>query len=127
MERIFEGLARQKQLQLQLDLDAGVNCDVLIDPLRFKQIVSNLLSNAIKFTAEGYVRLNVRTQAGKEQLAVMLQVAALAAAPTRDITWIFYDHEEVEAAARGARRALRTGIATAEGLAAPPGALLAAV
>ena len=35
--------------------------------------------------------------------------------------------EEVEAAARGARRALRTGIATAEGLAAPPGALLAAV
>ncbi|MGY2214910.1 transporter substrate-binding domain-containing protein [Pseudomonas sp. SDO558_S425] len=72
--RIFEGLARQKQLQLQLDLDAGVNRDVLIDPLRFKQIVSNLLSNAIKFTAQGHVRLSVRTEAGKEQLGVRLQV-----------------------------------------------------
>ncbi|QJI37927.1 transporter substrate-binding domain-containing protein [Pseudomonas sp. ADAK13] len=72
--RIFEGLARQKQLQLQLDLDAGVNCDVLIDPLRFKQIVSNLLSNAIKFTAQGQVRLSVRTETGKEQLGVRLQV-----------------------------------------------------
>lgn len=72
--RIFEGLARQKQLQLQLDLDAGVNCDVLIDPLRFKQIVSNLLSNAIKFTAQGHVRLSVRTQSGKEQLGMRLQV-----------------------------------------------------
>ncbi|WP_106803531.1 transporter substrate-binding domain-containing protein [Pseudomonas sp. S5D5] len=72
--RIFEGLARQKQLQLQLDLDAGVNGDVLIDPLRFKQIVSNLLSNAIKFTAQGHVRLSVRTQMSKEQLGVRLQV-----------------------------------------------------
>ena len=33
----------------------------------------------------------------KGGVAVMLQVAALAAAPTRDITWIFYDHEEVAA------------------------------
>ncbi len=73
--RIFEGLARQKQLQLQLDLDAGVNGDVLIDPLRFKQIVSNLLSNAIKFTAQGHVRLSVRTQMTNEQLGVRLQVA----------------------------------------------------
>ena len=73
--RIFEGLARQKQLQLQLDLDAGVNGNVLIDPLRFKQIVSNLLSNAIKFTAQGHVRLSVRTQMTNEQLGVRLQVA----------------------------------------------------
>ncbi len=72
--RSFEGLARQKRLQLQPDLDGGLNRDVLIDPLRFKQIVSNLLSNAIKFTAQGHVRLSVRTEAGKEQLGVRLQV-----------------------------------------------------
>src|SRR3546814_4703880 len=48
--RIFEGLAWQRHLHLQLELDAAINHDVLIDPLRFKQIVSNLLSNAIKFT-----------------------------------------------------------------------------
>ena len=33
----------------------------------------------------------------KGGIAVMLQVAALATAPVRDITWIFYDHEEVAA------------------------------
>ncbi|WP_095078852.1 transporter substrate-binding domain-containing protein [Pseudomonas sp. Irchel s3h17] len=58
--RIFDGLARQKQLHVHLEVDAAANQDVLIDPLRFKQVVSNLLSNAIKFTAEGQVRLSVR-------------------------------------------------------------------
>ncbi|MBC3349373.1 transporter substrate-binding domain-containing protein [Pseudomonas sp. SWRI196] len=62
--RIFEGLAWQKQLDLQLELDAAINRDVLIDPLRFKQIVSNLLSNAIKFTEQGQVRLSVRAEPG---------------------------------------------------------------
>lgn len=33
----------------------------------------------------------------KGGVTVMLQVAALAAEPSRDITWIFYDHEEVAA------------------------------
>ncbi|WP_434562313.1 transporter substrate-binding domain-containing protein [Pseudomonas sp. Z4-20] len=60
--RMFEGLARQKQLRLQLDLDAAGNHDVSIDPLRFKQIVSNVLSNAIKFTDQGCVRLSLKTE-----------------------------------------------------------------
>ena len=56
--RVFDGLARQKHLSLvcELPTQAAVT-DVLIDPLRFKQVVSNLLSNAIKFTDEGQVRL----------------------------------------------------------------------
>ncbi|WP_259638792.1 transporter substrate-binding domain-containing protein, partial [Pseudomonas syringae] len=48
--RVFDGLARQKDLELVLELDSRINADVLIDPLRFKQILSNLVSNAIKFT-----------------------------------------------------------------------------
>ncbi|EJM27395.1 transporter substrate-binding domain-containing protein [Pseudomonas sp. GM25] len=74
--RIFEGLARQKQLRLQLDLDALINVDVLIDPLRFKQVLSNLLSNAIKFTDAGHVRLSARADSatGEERLALCLRV-----------------------------------------------------
>ncbi|WHS63248.1 transporter substrate-binding domain-containing protein [Pseudomonas sp. G2-4] len=64
--RIFEGLARQKHLRLSLDLDAAINRDVSIDPLRFKQVVSNLLSNAIKFTDQGEVRLSVRAESGRD-------------------------------------------------------------
>jgi two-component system, NarL family, sensor histidine kinase EvgS len=73
--RIFEGLARQKQLRLILELDVGAHREVLVDPLRFKQIISNLLSNAIKFTEAGEVRLQVRVQAGHdEHLTLYLQV-----------------------------------------------------
>lgn len=57
--RLFDGMARQKQLEFRLELDADVTGDVLIDPLRFKQVLSNLLSNAIKFTSQGRVTLSV--------------------------------------------------------------------
>ncbi|MNM70132.1 Virulence sensor protein BvgS precursor [compost metagenome] len=57
--RVFDGLARQKGLQLRLEMDAVAACDVLIDPLRFKQILSNLVSNAIKFTDKGFVSIQV--------------------------------------------------------------------
>ncbi|KAB0533941.1 MULTISPECIES: ATP-binding protein [Pseudomonas] len=57
--RIFDGLARHKDLELILDMDPNINGDVLIDPLRFKQVLSNLVSNAIKFTHEGFVKITV--------------------------------------------------------------------
>lgn len=55
--RMFDGLARQKHLSLVCELSPAADMDVLIDPIRFKQVVSNLLSNAIKFTDKGEVRL----------------------------------------------------------------------
>lgn len=74
--RMFEGLARQKQLGLPLDLDEAANRDVLIDPLRFKQIVSNLLSNAIKFTDQGQVGLSLQAEPGldNERLDICLRI-----------------------------------------------------
>lgn len=57
--RVFEGLARQKRLSLILEIDSSINCDVLVDALRFKQILSNLISNSIKFTEEGSVKVSI--------------------------------------------------------------------
>ncbi|UII73494.1 transporter substrate-binding domain-containing protein [Pseudomonas sp. HN11] len=58
--RVFEGLARDKGLLLQVELDPMTDRSVLIDPMRFKQVVSNLLGNAIKFTVTGGVRLGAQ-------------------------------------------------------------------
>ncbi|APC18403.1 hybrid sensor histidine kinase/response regulator [Pseudomonas frederiksbergensis] len=76
VSKVFEGLARQKNLLWQVELDAGSDRDVLIDPMRFKQIVSNLLSNAIKFTRTGKISLTLRVEPGAVHgyLAISLHV-----------------------------------------------------
>jgi len=61
--RVFDGLARQKTLSLVLEFTPDFHDnDVLIDPLRFKQVLSNLVSNAIKFTERGQVKIKVQLQ-----------------------------------------------------------------
>ncbi|MDO9347271.1 transporter substrate-binding domain-containing protein [Pseudomonas pergaminensis] len=58
--RVFDGLARQKTLSLSLEFKPDHDdTEVLIDPLRFKQVLSNLVSNAIKFTELGQVKIKV--------------------------------------------------------------------
>lgn len=73
--RVFDGLARQKALELRLEIEADAACDVLIDPLRFKQILSNLVSNAIKFTDFGHVKIRVHGErVAGERLALEVSV-----------------------------------------------------
>ncbi len=57
--RVFDGLARQKGLHLQVFIDPEIVRDVLIDPVRFRQVLSNLISNAIKFTSKGHVAIKL--------------------------------------------------------------------
>ncbi|OLS62934.1 transporter substrate-binding domain-containing protein [Pseudomonas putida] len=57
--QVFEGLARDKGLELNLIISRSANRDVLLDPLRVRQILSNLVSNAIKFTTWGQVRIDL--------------------------------------------------------------------
>ncbi|MFJ2366624.1 transporter substrate-binding domain-containing protein [Pseudomonas sp. NPDC087697] len=75
--RVFDGLARQKNLSLVLEFPTSAEQpDVLIDPLRFKQILSNLISNAIKFTEHGQVKIKVTLQpaSAPDRMAMELSV-----------------------------------------------------
>ncbi|QIH09920.1 MULTISPECIES: response regulator [unclassified Pseudomonas] len=74
---IFLILARQKHLELNLEYQVpDPEPLVLIDALRFKQVLSNLLSNAIKFTHRGEVRVRLQLVPGKhpEHFRLRLQV-----------------------------------------------------
>lgn len=72
--RIFSGPATQKSLKLQANIDASVDCDVLIDRMRFKQVLANLLSNAIKFTAHGSIQVWASATRQANQKTVTLEV-----------------------------------------------------
>lgn len=60
--RVFDGLARQKGIILKLDFDPTLNKDVLVDPMRIKQILFNLIGNAIKFTDTGSVSVKIQSE-----------------------------------------------------------------
>lgn len=51
--RLFEALTRRNGLNFHLNEITSLDYPVIIDPLRFKQILSNLLSNALKYTGQG--------------------------------------------------------------------------
>ncbi|WP_288857084.1 transporter substrate-binding domain-containing protein [uncultured Pseudomonas sp.] len=74
--RVQSASARLKQLPLVLEFDEQANRDVLIDPVRFKQVLANLLSNAIKFTEKGEVLVSVKATLDEEhqQLSIQLRV-----------------------------------------------------
>lgn len=51
--------AESKGLEFICPTTVLENCQILIDPLRLRQILNNLVSNAIKFTDKGYVSVSV--------------------------------------------------------------------
>jgi two-component system sensor histidine kinase EvgS len=69
--RVFEGLARQKGLRLHHQADLLHPDELLLDPMRLKQILSNLISNAIKFTERGSVEVQLHCQPGENQQTLL--------------------------------------------------------
>lgn len=57
MQVIFSDKLKEKNLKLIFELDSKIPDYVLMDELRFRQILLNLLSNAIKFTNEGNITI----------------------------------------------------------------------
>ncbi|AHG21013.1 hypothetical protein Z042_16455 [Chania multitudinisentens RB-25] len=99
--RVFDGIARQKGLSLQLDIDREAMGDVLIDPLRFKQILSNLLSNAIKFTEKGQIQVTLLSELTSSDERLWVTVTVKDSGPgisPEDLQRLFVPFVQVESA-----------------------------
>jgi len=60
-------LAQEKSLDFSISVADSVPANVVIDPLRFGQILTNLLENAVKYTNAGCISLVVRCEELKER------------------------------------------------------------
>lgn len=59
IENVFHSLALNKNINFSCELNLPLEKEILIDSLRFRQVLTNITSNAIKFTQEGEVKLKV--------------------------------------------------------------------
>ncbi|MGY4000819.1 response regulator [Aeromonas sanarellii] len=69
--RVFRGMAEQKGLAYDVRLPDSPLPQVLIDPLRLRQILFNLIGNAIKFTEQGRVSITATLNDGAHQPPVL--------------------------------------------------------
>ncbi|MCJ8206513.1 transporter substrate-binding domain-containing protein [Pseudomonas sp. RGM2987] len=118
--RVFEGVARQKNLGLSLQFDAANGSpDVLIDPLRFKQVLSNLISNALKFTEKGQVLVKVRLSRTAEDNVLRLQLevsdSGIGISPA-DLQRLFEPFAQVDNTSRMARNGAGLGLVISRNL-----------
>lgn len=70
---VFTANAREKGLYLSCSIESDQM--VLIDSMRYKQIVSNLISNAIKFTKQGGVDLSLSLLTEMSDCLITIKIA----------------------------------------------------
>lgn len=63
---LLKDKASNKGIRLSVTIDRAVPEIICSDPSRLRQILVNLIGNAVKFTAEGFVRVHVRSESASE-------------------------------------------------------------
>ena len=101
--------ATSKSMQLESCVDPALT-DIVLDPLRLKQVLYNYVSNAVKFTAQ-HGRVTIRAVPDTRPEAFRLEVEDTGIGiAAEDIGRLFVDFEQLET---GSKRHLGTGLGLA--------------
>lgn len=120
MRRVFEPLAREKELEFLVEIDETSPRTIVSDRLRLERVLTNLLGNAIKFTETGRVDLRIASRPGEAaigesdetgpRVAFVVQDTGIGIAPSEQAR-AFRPFEQIEAST--ARRFQGTGLGLA--------------
>ncbi len=111
---LFRPRAREKGLELSVLVGNSVPPAVLLDGVRFRQVLSNLLSNAIKFTDDGEVRIIVETRQAPtdDGLALAIRVEDTGVGVTEEArTKLFQAFSQVDESSTRAHEGTGLGLA----------------
>jgi len=72
--RLFSEAANTKSLNLSYHPTGSIPENIIIDPLRLRQIISNLIGNAIKFTDQGSVTLTAEVLSINDSHELIIEV-----------------------------------------------------
>jgi signal transduction histidine kinase/ActR/RegA family two-component response regulator len=90
---ILTGGADESRVDLIVELDSDCPRLLMLDPVRFRQVVLNVAGNALKFTAKGFVRIQVSWS--ESRLRVVVRDTGIGIAPER-VEGIFEDFQQAD-------------------------------
>jgi len=93
IESMLMPLARKGGVKLSTSTPEGL-ADLLVDPLRLKQILYNLLSNGIKFTPRGG-SVDLATRASGDYAEIAVRDTGIGIAP-ENLPRLFHDFEQLD-------------------------------
>ncbi|MCW8911224.1 MAG: ATP-binding protein, partial [Gammaproteobacteria bacterium] len=72
--RLFEASAKIKSLNLQCHIAENLPENIIVDPLRLRQVIANLIGNAVKFTDSGSITLKAERISHNDSDHLMIEV-----------------------------------------------------
>lgn len=114
----FRQAAQDKNIQLKIHT-SDTTLWLLIDPTRFRQVISNFLSNAVKFTDSGEITASLTAQdAGNSEVKLELRVQDTGVGiPASDLKKIFGRFTQVDGTQRAEHHGTGLGLAIVADLA----------
>ena len=60
MQQIFQLKVADKELNLIMTIDQNIPKRIMLDEIRFRQVLFNLIGNAVKFTEKGFIKITAQ-------------------------------------------------------------------
>ena len=117
LPHIFYEMSKKAQTPISINIE-NVPESLLVDGLRFKQILLNLVSNALKFTSNGSVRINV-SAINKNAKSIYLKIEVKDTGigiPKNELSTIFENFKQADGQSSGEYGGTGLGLAITKNL-----------